>query len=96
MEKFFRDETGSLTLEWIFLFSLIVVGIAGGIATIRNAMILEAGEDAAAAVSLNANYSVSAPPTMSVNSKQSATINGFQNDVGPNKVKIGDIDDMGD
>ena len=93
MEKFFRDETGSLTLEWIFMLSLLVVGIAGGVATIRNAMILEAGETAGAAVRLSANYSVSAPPTLSVNSKRSATIKGFENDAAPNKVKIGNTDD---
>ncbi len=91
MEKFFRDETGSLTLEWIFMLSLLVLGIAGGIASIRDAMILEAGEDAGAAVSLSANYSVSAPPTLSVNSKESAVIKGFQNDSTPNKIKVDSV-----
>ena len=93
MEKFFRDETGSLTLEWIFMFSLLVVGIAGGVAAIRNAMILEAGEDAGAAASLNTSYTVSDPPTLSVNSQQSATVHGFENYAGPNKVKIGNMGD---
>ncbi len=93
MEKFFRDETGSLTLEWIFMLSLLVLGIVGGIATIRNAMILEAGDDAGAAVSLNTAYTVCAPPTLSVNSKQSAIIPGFENDAAPNKVKIGNTGD---
>ena len=87
MEKFLRDETGSLTLEWIFLLSLLVIGIAGGIAAIRNAVILEAGSDAAAAVGLNDSYTVTAPPTLSVNSKKSATINGFGCELAPNKVR---------
>ncbi len=87
MEKFFRDETGSLTLEWIFMFSLLVLGIAGGIASIRNAMILEAGADAGAAAGLNDSYTVTAPPTLSVNSKPSAIINGFGCEMATNKVK---------
>jgi hypothetical protein len=86
MEKFFRDETGSLTLEWIFLLSLLVLGILGGVATLRNAIILEAGSDAGAAAGLNDSYAVTAPPTLSVNSKPSATINGFEYKKTPNKV----------
>ena len=93
MTKILRDETGSLTLEWIFLFSLLVVGIAGGVAAIRNAMILEAAGDAAAAAGLNDSYTVTAPPTLSVNSKQSATINGFECDMSPNRVEFDSTDD---
>lgn len=96
MEKFFRDETGSLTLEWIFMFSLLVVGIAGGVAIIRNAMILEAGEDAGAAVSLTPNYTVNAPPTLSLDDEPCATIKGFQNVATPNKVQFGNMADIGD
>ena len=88
MEKFLRDETGSLTLEWIFMLSLLVLGIAGGIASIRNAVILEAGADAGAAAGLNDSYTVTAPPTLSMNSKQSAIINGFECDMSTNKIKI--------
>lgn len=93
MEKFFRDETGSLTLEWIFLFTLLVVGIVGGIATIRNAVILEAAEDADAAVGLNDSYTVTPPPALSVNSQPSAEINGFECDMAPNKVITEDTDE---
>lgn len=96
MEKFFRDETGNLTLEWIFMLSLLVLGIAGGIASVRNAMILEAGDDAGAAVSLNASYSVAAPPTLSINSQQSATIKGFKHEAVANKVKIENLENLDD
>ena len=93
MEKFFRDETGSLTLEWIFLFSILVLGIVGGVASIRNALILEAGEDAGAAVSVRGNYSVSAPPTLTLDSEECAVINGFENDAYPNNVEITNVSD---
>ncbi|MBQ9455922.1 MAG: hypothetical protein IJU53_09675 [Thermoguttaceae bacterium] len=90
MRNIFRDETGSLTLEWIFLFSLLVLGIVGGVATLRNAMILEAGESAGAAAGLDDSYTVAPPPALSLDSQPSATINGFEYDTGPNKVKFGD------
>jgi len=77
MKKFYQDEVGGLALEWVFMFVILVIGIVGGMAAIRNSIIEEGGDLGNAVVSLKDNYTVQAPPTLTVNSKQTATINGF-------------------
>ncbi len=61
MNRIMKDENGVLTFEWILLITLLVIGIIGGIAAIRDALIIEAAETAGAIVALNQSYSVSGP-----------------------------------
>lgn len=35
---------GALTLEWILLVTIIIIGTVGGVAAVRNALILEYAE----------------------------------------------------
>ena len=48
-----RKRLGVLTLEWILLISLLVIGIIGGLSAVRNALICELKDLAEAVTALN-------------------------------------------
>ena len=37
----FRRRRGALTLEWVLLVTVLIIGTVGGVAAVRNALILE-------------------------------------------------------
>ena len=37
----FRRRRGALTLEWVLLCTVLIIGTVGGVAAVRNALILE-------------------------------------------------------
>ena len=61
MNRIWNDESGVLTFEWILLITLLVIGIVGGLAVIRDAYIIEAAETADAMMALNQGYAIQAP-----------------------------------
>ncbi len=61
LNRIMKDESGVLTFEWILLITLLVIGIVGGIAAIRDALIIEAGETAGAIVALDHSYVIADP-----------------------------------
>ena len=61
MNRIWNDESGVLTFEWILLITLLVIGIVGGLAVIRDAYIIEAAETADAMMALNQGYLIQAP-----------------------------------
>ncbi len=61
MNRIWNDESGVLTFEWILLITLLVIGIVGGLAVIRDAYIIEAAETADAMMALNQGYVIQAP-----------------------------------
>jgi len=61
MNRIWNDESGVLTFEWILLITLLVIGIVGGLAVIRDAYIIEAAETAEAMMGLNQGYIIQAP-----------------------------------
>lgn len=60
MNQIWNDESGLLTFEWILLFTLLTIGIVGGVATIRNATNIESEEAANAIVALDQSYTLTA------------------------------------
>ncbi|MBN2474987.1 MAG: hypothetical protein JXB62_10295 [Pirellulales bacterium] len=54
------DDHGVLTFEWILLITLLVIGIVGGLSAVRDALIDELGDVAAAAVNIDQSYTVEA------------------------------------
>ena len=62
------DDEGVLTFEWILLLTLIVIGVIGGIAAIRDAIIHESQGVVGAMVSLDQGYEVTPPLGVSVDS----------------------------
>jgi hypothetical protein len=39
--RFSRQRRGALTLEWVLLVTVLIIGTVGGVAAVRNALILE-------------------------------------------------------
>ena len=37
----FRRRRGGITLEWVLLVTVLIIGTVGGVAAVRNALILE-------------------------------------------------------
>lgn len=62
MKRFFnrlwQEDDGVLSFEWVLLLTLLVIGIVGGIAAARDAIIDELGDIAEAAISFNQSYSL--------------------------------------
>lgn len=56
-----KKKKGVITFEWILLFSLLLLGIVGGVAAIRDALIIESAEVADAILHNNKSYIVSPP-----------------------------------
>ncbi len=48
-----RQRKGVLTLEWILIVTVLVIGVIGGLGAVRNATIAELGDLAAAIEALN-------------------------------------------
>ncbi len=61
LNRIMKDESGVLTFEWILLITLLVIGIVGGIAVIRDAYIIEAAETAGAMMALSQDYTIAMP-----------------------------------
>ena len=66
LNRLMKDENGVLTFEWILLITILVIGIIGGIAAIRDALIIESAETAGAIVALNQSYEVSGEYTIEI------------------------------
>ncbi len=49
---------GVLTFEWILIFALLVIGVVGGLAAVRDALNISYGSVAGAALGLDASYAV--------------------------------------
>ena len=66
LKRFWREDEGILTFEWILLLTLLVIGVIGGVAGIRDAILHEAQGVVGAMVSLDQSYFVTAPLAMGV------------------------------
>ena len=69
MTKFaamWKEDDGVLSFEWVLLVTLLTIGIVGGIAGARDAIIDELGDAAQAMVALDQSYSIDDPLTVTV------------------------------
>lgn len=57
-----REEQGVLTFEWILLLTILVIGILGGTAAVRDAVSTELFDVAGAATAVDLSYKVEASP----------------------------------
>jgi hypothetical protein len=60
------EQDGVLTFEWILLVTLLTIGIVGGLAAVRDAIIDELGDVAQAMLALDQSYCIDAPLSISV------------------------------
>lgn len=60
LKSMWREEDGVLSFEWTLLVTLLTIGIVGGLAGARDAIIDELGDVAEAAQGIDQSYSLSA------------------------------------
>ena len=59
-KRIWNEDQGVLTFEWVLLITLLVVGIVGGVSAVRDAVVDEMGDVAAAALRIDQSYTVMA------------------------------------
>ena len=60
LARLWREQNGSLSFEWTMVLTLLVIGIVGGLAGARDAIIDELGDLAQAAGAIDQSYSIAA------------------------------------
>jgi len=73
--RLWREDEGILTFEWILLLTLLVIGVIGGVAGIRDAIIHECEGVVGAMVALDQSYYVEPPLGVGVLSLGGETTN---------------------
>jgi len=66
LRRAWREDEGVLSFEWVLLLTLLVIGIVGGIAVVRDAIIDELGDVAEAAVSFDQSFFVAADDELGI------------------------------
>lgn len=61
VQRIWLEDDGVLSFEWILLVSLLTIGVVGGIAGVRDAIIDEFGDVAQAMICLDQSYTVLHP-----------------------------------
>jgi Flp pilus assembly pilin Flp len=64
-----REEDGVLSFEWTLLLTLLVLGIVGGLAAARDAILDEFGDVAQAMLSLDHSMTISFPLLVTVHNQ---------------------------
>lgn len=63
----YHEDDGILSFEWVLLITLLTIGIVGGLAAARDAVIDELGDAAQSMLALDQTYDVDFPLYVSVN-----------------------------
>ncbi len=66
VQRMWKEEEGVLSFEWILLVTLLTVGIVGGVAAARDAIVDEFGDVAEAMLNLDQSYMINDPLTVYV------------------------------
>ena len=61
IQQLLREDDGVLSFEWVLLTTLLVLGVVGGLAAARDAVIDELGDVAQAMLGLDHSYSIDWP-----------------------------------
>jgi len=61
-----KEEDGVLSFEWVLLVTLLTIGIVGGLAAARDAIIDELGDVAQAMLALDQSYTIDFPLNVDV------------------------------
>jgi len=73
LHRLWVEDEGVLTFEWVVLLTLLVIGVIGGVAAIRDAIIHESQGSVGAILDLDYSYFISAPLAVSVSGGPSDT-----------------------
>lgn len=66
LQKLWNEEDGVLSFEWTILLTLLVVGIVGGVAAVRDSIIDELGDAAQVMQAVDQSYTLAFPLQVSV------------------------------
>jgi Flp pilus assembly pilin Flp len=79
LARVWKEDDGVLSFEWILLVTLLTIGIVGGIAAARDAIIDEFGDVAQAMLALDQSYTIDFPLLVEVHapSNSSASDSSF-------------------
>ena len=61
LKRIWTEDEGVLTFEWVLLVTLLTIGVVGGIASARDAIIDELGDVAQAMLALDQSYTILHP-----------------------------------
>ena len=61
MKRMWMEDEGVLSFEWILLLTLLVIGVVGGVAAARDAIVDEFGDVAQAIITLDQSYIIMDP-----------------------------------
>ena len=67
LQQMWTEDEGVLSFEWVLLVTVLVIGVVGGLAAGRDAIIDELGDAAEAMLALDQSYSVDFPLLVGVN-----------------------------
>jgi Flp pilus assembly pilin Flp len=74
LSRLWREDDGVLSFEWVLLTTLLVIGVVGGLAAARDAMIDELGDAAQGMLALDGSYTISYPLQLAVSDDGSAPV----------------------
>ena len=60
-QRILREDDGVLSFEWVLMFTILVIGIVGGLAVARDGIVDEAGDAAQAMIALDQSFRVDFP-----------------------------------
>jgi Flp pilus assembly pilin Flp len=106
IQRLWTEEDGVLAFEWTLLLTLLVIGIVGGVAAARDAIIDEFGDTAQVMQAVDQSYHIGFPLGASVHAlnSSSASDSDFTDaliysdcdrtfpDVGPDQGPVDDFD----
>lgn len=72
IHRLWREDDGGLTFEWVLLVTILTIGIVGGLAAGRDAIIDEFGDIAEAAIALDHSYRVDYAPDIWIHTPPAA------------------------
>lgn len=62
LQRLWQSDEGVLSFEWILLVTVVVIGIVGGISSVRDALISELGDISGGLVAIDQSYSIAPDP----------------------------------
>ena len=66
LKAVWHEQDGVLSFEWVVLLTLLAIGIVGGIAAARDAIVDELGDAAQGMVALDGTYSIDYPLLLTI------------------------------
>lgn len=73
LTRLWTEEDGVLSFEWVLLTTLLTIGIVGGIAAGRNAIIDELGDTAEVMLAVDQSYTITFPLAMQVHTTDTSS-----------------------